>query len=156
MSFKMLNSVDELMKYTGCNNIFIPRSASVRYLIYTSEEPYQVNHYCSFIGDKPLSCASEYFSNCKGNYLAIPNPNYINLREYIREYKHLLGCEYCGAWFDNANDAVFWTFTEDKLVDFDIKYKPLRLITEDDDLVSYKEYMELYYPEYRDVWEKQL
>lgn len=164
MSFKMLNSVDELMEYTGCNSIFIPRSVSVHYLIYTSEEPYRVDIYCSIIGDKPLSRASEYFESCDGNYLAIPNPNYINMEEYIREYKHLLGCEFVGSPKGNyVNNIVTntWAISKNEPslrcnFGYLTTLSHTKFFTEDAELVTYKEYMELYYPEYRDVWEKQL
>lgn len=82
---------------------------------------------------------------------------YTDMEKYIREYKHLIGCEYVGSCFDTLDGATTWLFTEDKFeAGFDIKCKPIKFITHDDRLVSYKEYMNLYYPEYEHVWRYQL
>lgn len=83
----------------------------------------------------------------------------LDMEKYIREYKHLIGCEYVGCWYNTLEGAKTWFFTEDKFDYFDyfdVALAPMQLITDDDKLVSYEEYMNLYYPEYEHIWRYQL
>lgn len=157
MSFKFLEGgVEELMEYTGCNSVYIP-AGGFEYLIYVSNEPYMLNFYDHTNSDPRKNSVGVIMSIEKNNYLAIRNPNYINMEKYISEYKHLIGCEYrvenCNReyFITEQHTNIHWKHNKPALWDSKIKF-----FTEDDELVTYEEYMELYYPEYRHVWEKQL
>jgi hypothetical protein len=155
MSFKFSEGgVDELKKLTGCNKINFP-IIEKKYLVFESNEPYTCDYFDWVGSDGFLNLFSIYAPKYK-NYLAIRNPNYIDMEKYIFEYKHLIGCEY---HVENDNREYFITeqhinvhWKHDKPALWDSKIK---FYTEDDELVTYEEYMELYYPEYRHVWERQ-
>ena len=81
---------------------------------------------------------------------------HLKMSEYIASYKHLIGCEYVGSWFNSLEGAKIWVFTQDKLEGFYIRHTPVLFVTDKDELVTYKEYMQLYYPEYIHIWKHQL
>ena len=70
----------------------------------------------------------------------------INMERYIASYKHLIGCEvYC------SEKDRFFTFNENmNILSYD------RFYLDDENLGTYKEYMQLHYPNYVHVWSQQL
>lgn len=164
MSFKFLEGgVKELMEYTGCNAVFIPKNND-KYLIYFSNEPYSLFFYDSTDCDPRKTNIGVIMSTLGSNYLAIKNPTYIDMEKYISEYKHLIGCEFvgsCGGNFIHGIDFQSLFGEPFKMIvvcdhGYGAYLKDIMLYSEEGGLVTYEEYMELYYPEYRHVWEKQL
>ena len=79
---------------------------------------------------------------------------YLKMSDYIASYKHLIGCEYKSKY----NDLV-WFCSEKTSID--VLEEPWRLSSalfwiDDYKTGTYKEYMQLHYPEYIRVWNHQL
>lgn len=91
----------------------------------------------------------------------------INMEQYIASYKHLIGCEvydYDYGSFTicsvskNDNGGLFFNGNEnepfDSLVSFYLDDGTH--VNDSPTLGTYKEYMQLYYPEYENIWKHQL
>lgn len=75
------------------------------------------------------------------------------MENYIREYKHLIGCTY----FADNKDYYLSVFDHFVLRYHDLNsVADLVLYLEDGTLVSYGAYMKTYYPEYKHIWQEQL
>lgn len=83
-----------------------------------------------------------------------------NMEQYITTYKHLIGCEvydYDYGSFTicsvskNDNGGLFFNSNENEPFDSLVSF-----YLDDETLGTYKEYMQLHYPEYENIWSKQL
>ena len=78
-----------------------------------------------------------------------------DMEKYIASYKHLIGCEYlCNGMIGFVEDSdvgYYWVDNPPNL-----KNKNNKFYLDDETLGTYKEYMQLHYPEYKHVWSKQL
>ena len=84
----------------------------------------------------------------------------INMEQYIASYKHLIGCvvSYDGSIL-MVVDCWNLGIHVEGIGDVHIKnpyFKALRLYLDDETLGTYKQYMQLHYPEYEHIWKHQL
>lgn len=98
------------------------------------------------------------FRNCINSVEA--NYGDLKVEEYIASYKHLIGCEvydYDYGSFTifrstkNNNGGLFFNGNENENFDSLVSF-----YLDDENLGTYKEYMQLHYPEYVHVWKHQL
>lgn len=79
----------------------------------------------------------------------------INMEQHIASYKHLIGCEYiCNGMIGFVEDSDvghYWVDNQPNLKSENVKF-----YLDDETLGTYKEYMQLHYPEYIHVWNHQL
>lgn len=76
---------------------------------------------------------------------------YTDMEKYIRDYKHLIGCETTPTtcFGSYVNQQRYFEVTPSLL-------ENLKFYLDDETLGTYKEYMQLHYPEYEHVWRYQL
>lgn len=92
----------------------------------------------------------------------------INMEQYITSYKHLIGCEVFGLakgrYIISVSDPDFCAEynipmsvcdNADYLTQFE-SVSEFKFYLDDETLGTYKEYIQLHYPEYEHVWKHQL
>lgn len=94
--------------------------------------------------------------------------NGIDMEQYIASYKHLIGCEvfglHKGKYIISMSDPQCCEEYNISLSVYDnagclTRFRSIsefKFYLDDETLGTYKEYMQLHYPEYEHVWSKQL
>lgn len=91
----------------------------------------------------------------------------VDMEQYIASYKHLIGCEFYLKDRKQKGRFIINVFTDnDGCISHVhcnagyeyrfIHHTDLMVYLDDKSLGTYKEYMQLHYPEYKHVWSKQL
>lgn len=142
---KVFNSIEEINEAYGVS-VSLPHIFPYdMYAVFEVIEPNHVEYW-------GLSSESG-ISFLPFGYWIVCKPIVKDMEEYIREYKHLVGCEYvtelCRCFYLSEGD-----------VDFVRKYPHMlglvKFYLDDDTLGTYEEYMELHYPQYKHVWQHQV
>lgn len=93
---------------------------------------------------------------------------HLKMSEYIASYKHLIGCEVFGLpkgrYIIGVSDPDFCAEYNIPLsmcdnADYLTQFKSMsefKFYLDDETLGTYKEYMQLHYPEYKHIWKHQL
>lgn len=89
----------------------------------------------------------------------------INMEQYIASYKHLIGCSFKhtkqrGIYIKRA-DLGIWNIDKHLVsiqdnANYIYQLNSIKLYLDENTLGTYKEYMQLHYPEYEHVWKHQL
>lgn len=86
----------------------------------------------------------------------------INMEQYITSYKHLIGCEYlCNGMIGFVEDSdvgYYWIDNPPNLKSENVKFylDDGTHVNDSPTLGTYREYMQLHYPEYENIWSQQL
>ena len=162
---KIFNTLDEILEFTGCD-VTIPTNHPLgKYAVFEVVEPYN----CKYLDWATERGILQLDIFVKGKTLIAYLPKYSgigekeNMEKYIASYKHLIGCEFV---YKSLNDVI-----TEEMIDA-IFYLPKFMtvmnketkfylddgthVNDSTTLGTYKEYMQLHYPEYEHVWSKQL
>lgn len=93
----------------------------------------------------------------------------INMEQYIASYKHLTGCEVCHQVGTSLYTNIITSVSDCNpfgtsgvvhdargLYENQLPFNLLKFYLDEENLGTYKEYMQLHYPEYIHVWKHQL
>lgn len=88
-----------------------------------------------------------------------------DMEHYITSYKHLIGCDFKhinqkGKYIKKA-DLGLWNIDKGFVsvqdnANYIYQLRSINLYLDDETLGTYKEYMQLHYPEYKHIWKHQL
>lgn len=95
--------------------------------------------------------------------------NSIDMEEYIASYKHLIGCEVCHQVGTSLCTNIITSVSDCNpfgtsgvvhdargLYENQLPFNLLKFYLDENATGTYEEYMQLHYPEYVNVWSKQL
>ena len=84
-----------------------------------------------------------------------------NMKQHIKEFRHLIGCEILS--LDGRTRYITGVWKKGIMVDYSLVVHitnpymtSIQFYTEDDELVSYQEYMMIHYHHYYSVWKEWL
>lgn len=163
---KVYNTVDEVRAHIGCFEL--PKwYLDDHYLVVHTNEPYCFT-WLGFLDN--LGDVGDYVSKCgydiNGVVVLAPQVLEVDVEQYIKDFKHLIGCEFrhngkqkgkhiqradLGCW----NISKCSTSVQDNCM-YIYQLKNIKIYIDDYTLGTYEEYMQVHYPEYRSIWEKQL
>lgn len=166
---KIFNTLDEILEFTGCD-VAIPTNHPLgKYSVFEVVEPYNCK-YLDWATERGILLLDKFSEKTLIAYL--PKYNEIGEKEkmeqYIASYKHLIGCEvfglHKGKYIISMSDPQCCEEYNISLSVYDnagclTRFRSIsefKFYLDDETLGTYKEYMQLHYPEYEHVWKHQL
>lgn len=158
---KVYNTVDEVRAHIGCFEL--PKwYLDDHYLVVHTNEPYCFT-WLGFLDN--LGDVGDYVSKCgydiNGVVVLAPQVLEVDVEQYIKDFKHLIGCEVLRHEVNRMTILDSWdcgvVVTGVVVVHHKNPYfTNLQFYTDDYTLGTYDEYMQVHYPEYASVWRQQL
>ena len=121
---------------------------------------YDVNHLKLLVNGEHINL---------GCFVEILKDKAVDMEQYIASYKHLIGCEVCHQVDTSLCTNIITSVSDCNpfgasgvvhdargLYENQLPFNLLKFYLDENATGTYKEYMQLHYPEYEHVWSKQL